>query len=121
MLQLVFQKPLFMNVISYQPGGTCTHSKWIQQMSPCPTTLLPPKHRVPIGRTKKKRWKSASEKEDMIKGNTVSRAQKTVTCTKCNNKGHNVRTFKRQLPTVGGASGKKKGKEKKEKGKENEK
>ena len=30
MVQLVFQKPLFMNVIGYQPGGTCTLSKWIR-------------------------------------------------------------------------------------------
>lgn len=102
------------NMYSFKVDPINGRRLWIK--SPCPTTLLPPKHRVPIGRPKKKRRKSATEKEDMIKGNTVSRAQKTVTCTKCNNKGHNARTCKGQLPTVG-----KKGKKKNEKGKEKDK
>ncbi|CAI9271636.1 unnamed protein product [Lactuca saligna] len=43
----------------------------------CPTTLLPPKHHVPIGGPKKKRI-SAMEVEDLVKGNQLSRAQKNV-------------------------------------------
>ncbi|CAI9283347.1 unnamed protein product [Lactuca saligna] len=44
---------------------------------PCPTTFLPPKHHVPIGRPKKKRKKS--DVEDLVKGNSASRKNKSVT------------------------------------------
>nr|KAJ0203450.1 hypothetical protein LSAT_V11C500268630 [Lactuca sativa] len=64
------------NMYSFKVDPINGRRMWIK--SPCPTTLLPPKHRVPIGRPKKKRRKSATEKEDMIKGNTVSRAQKLL-------------------------------------------
>ncbi|KAI3503301.1 hypothetical protein L1887_31741 [Cichorium endivia] len=76
---------------------------WVK--SPCPTTLLPPKHRVTIGRPKKKRRQSAFEKDDLIKGTTVSRALKSVTCTKCKNSGHNSRTCKGQKSSDGGRVG----------------
>ncbi|CAI9286511.1 unnamed protein product [Lactuca saligna] len=66
------------------------------EKSTCPTTLLPPKHHVPIGRPKKKRRRSAMEVEDLVKGNQLSRAQKSVTCSKCNKSGHNARTCKGQ-------------------------
>lgn len=61
---------------------------------PCPTTLLPPKHHVPIGRPKKKRKKS--DVEDLVKGNSASRKNKSVTCSKCKNIGHNARSCKGQ-------------------------
>nr|KAJ0187464.1 hypothetical protein LSAT_V11C900468320 [Lactuca sativa] len=78
-------------------------SMW--EKSAIPTTLLPPKHRVPIGRPKKKRTISIVEKEDFVKGNTTSRAHRSVTCTKCNNVGHNARTCKGKRPIVGGGGG----------------
>ncbi|XP_023739755.2 uncharacterized protein LOC111887845 [Lactuca sativa] len=78
-------------------------SMW--ENSTIPTTLLPPKHRVPIGRPKKKRTISIVEKEDFVRGNTASRAHRSVTCTKCNNVGHNARTCKGQRPIVGGGGG----------------
>ncbi|CAI9261781.1 unnamed protein product [Lactuca saligna] len=71
------------------------------EKSTCPTTLLPPKHHVPIGRPKKKRRRSAMEVEDLVKGNQLSRAQKSVTCSKCNKIGHDARTCKGQK--AGGA------------------
>ncbi|XP_023755998.1 uncharacterized protein LOC111904468 [Lactuca sativa] len=66
------------------------------EKSTCPTTLFPPKHHVPIGRPKKKRRRSAMEVEDLVKGNQLSREQKSVTCSKCNKSGHNARTCKGQ-------------------------
>ena len=66
------------------------------EMSTYPITLLPPKHHVPIRRPKKKRRRSAMEVEDLVKGNQLSRAQKSVTCSKCNKSGHNARTCKGQ-------------------------
>nr|KAJ0203893.1 hypothetical protein LSAT_V11C500293290 [Lactuca sativa] len=78
-------------------------SMW--EKSAIPTTLLPPKHRVPIGRPKKKRTISIVEKEDFVRGNTASRAHRSVTCMKCNNVGHNARTCKGQRPIVGGGGG----------------
>ena len=77
------------NMYSFKVHPINGRSIWMT--STCPTTLLPPKHCVTIGRPKKKRRKSASENEDLIKGNRVSRAQKFVTCAKCNNKVHNAR------------------------------
>ncbi|CAI9301559.1 unnamed protein product [Lactuca saligna] len=78
-------------------------SMW--EKSAIPTTLLPPKHRVPIGRPKKKRTISIVEKEDFVRGNTTSRAHRSVTCTKCNNVSHNARTCKGQRPIIGGGGG----------------
>nr|KAJ0188756.1 hypothetical protein LSAT_V11C900480270 [Lactuca sativa] len=78
-------------------------SMW--EKSAIPTTLLPPKHHVPIGRPKKKRTISIMEKEDFVRGNTSSRAHRSVTCMKCNNVGHNARTCKGQRPIVGGGGG----------------
>ncbi|CAI9294290.1 unnamed protein product [Lactuca saligna] len=63
---------------------------------PCPTTLLPPNHHVPIGRPWKKRRKSAVELEDMVKGGRASRKDKSVTCLKCKKLGHNKRSCKGQ-------------------------
>ena len=86
------------------------------EKSVCPTTLVPPKHRVTIGRPKKKRRKSAYEIDDMVKGNSASRILQSITCSKCNNIGHNVRSCKGQkvstpsAPSGSGGSGKGKGK-----------
>nr|KAJ0194627.1 hypothetical protein LSAT_V11C700372600 [Lactuca sativa] len=81
--------------------------------SVCPTTLVPPKHRVTIGRPKKKRRKSAYEIDDMVKGNSASRILQSVTSLKCNNIGHNARSCKGKkasAPSGSGGSGKGKGK-----------
>ncbi|CAI9290663.1 unnamed protein product [Lactuca saligna] len=48
---------------------------------------------------KKRRY--VMEVEDLVKGNQLSRAQKSVTCSKCNKSGHNARTCKGQK--AGGA------------------
>ncbi|GJY43180.1 mutator type transposase, partial [Tanacetum coccineum] len=65
-----------------------------------PTTLLPPKHQPQVGRPPKERKKSAAERDVL----------KTVTCGKCNTKGHNSRSCtgprvpqsnKRKVPTKG--------------------
>nr|KAJ0217483.1 hypothetical protein LSAT_V11C300112480 [Lactuca sativa] len=69
------------------------------------TTLLPQKHCVPIGRPKKKRTISTVEKEDNVRGNTTSRAYRSVTCNKCKTISHNARTYKGKIPTVGGGGG----------------
>ncbi|CAI9286008.1 unnamed protein product [Lactuca saligna] len=86
-------------------------SMW--EKSVWPTTLVPPKHRVTIGRPKKKRRKSAYEIDDMVKGNSASRILQSVTCSKCNNIGHNARSCKGQKASAlsgSGGSGKGKGK-----------
>ncbi|KAI3509052.1 hypothetical protein L1887_24076 [Cichorium endivia] len=72
----------------------------------CPTTLLPPKHHVPIGRPKKKRTKSALELEDMTKGSRASRKEKSVTCSACKKVGHNKRSCKGQGASSGAGDGK---------------
>ncbi|KAI3794251.1 hypothetical protein L1987_36880 [Smallanthus sonchifolius] len=56
--------------------------------SPCPTTLLPPKHHTPIGRPKKKRKKSSDELRQSTK------------------KGHNKKTCKGQDAATSTAKGK---------------
>nr|KAJ0217985.1 hypothetical protein LSAT_V11C300103090 [Lactuca sativa] len=63
---------------------------------PCPTTLLPPDHHVPIRRPRKKRRRSAVELENMVKGGRASRKDKSVTCSKCKKLGHNKRKCKGQ-------------------------
>nr|KAJ0191510.1 hypothetical protein LSAT_V11C800445530 [Lactuca sativa] len=63
---------------------------------PCPTTLLPSNLHVPIGRPRKKRRKSVVELKDMVKGGRASRRDKSVTCSKCKNLGHNKRRCKGQ-------------------------
>ncbi|CAI9279938.1 unnamed protein product [Lactuca saligna] len=78
-------------------------SMW--EKSVCPTTLVPPKHHVTIGRPKKKRRKSAYEIDDMVKGNSASRILQSVTCSKCNNIGHNARSCKGQKANAPSGSG----------------
>nr|KAJ0204244.1 hypothetical protein LSAT_V11C500229000 [Lactuca sativa] len=57
---------------------------------------------------KKKRTKSIVEKEDFVRGNTTSRAHRSITSNKCNNVSHNARTLKGKILSVGGSSGKSK-------------
>ncbi|GJW05626.1 mutator type transposase [Tanacetum coccineum] len=77
-----------------------------------PTTILPPKHQPQVGRPPKERKKSAAERDllKIVKNGKLSREHKTVTCNKCNTKGHNSRsctgprvakTNKRKVPTTG--------------------
>ncbi|GKE63687.1 mutator type transposase, partial [Tanacetum coccineum] len=58
------------------------------------TTLLPPKHQPQVGRPPKERKKSAAERDflKIVKNGKLSREHKTVTCNKCNTKGHNSRS-----------------------------
>ncbi|GJV86283.1 hypothetical protein Tco_1530221 [Tanacetum coccineum] len=77
-----------------------------------PTTLLPPKHQPQVGRPPKQRKKLAAEKDllKIVKNGKLSREHETVTCNKCNTKGHNSRsctgprvakTNKRKVLTTG--------------------
>ncbi|GKB35439.1 hypothetical protein Tco_0880381 [Tanacetum coccineum] len=77
-----------------------------------PTTLLPPKHQPQVGRPPKERKKSAAERDvlKIVKNGKLSREHKTVTCNKCNTKGHNSRSCtgprepksnKRKVPSKG--------------------
>ncbi|GJX37907.1 mutator type transposase [Tanacetum coccineum] len=59
-----------------------------------PTTILPPKHQPQVGRTHQRR-KNIGGCEGFIKdvkNGKLSRSTKTVTCNKCNTKGHNSRS-----------------------------
>ncbi|XP_076916079.1 uncharacterized protein LOC143575654 [Bidens hawaiensis] len=60
--------------------------------SQVPTILVPPNHHKPIGRPKKVRKKSITELEDITKGNKLSKKNSTMTCSKCKQKGHNIRS-----------------------------
>ncbi|GJY40675.1 mutator type transposase [Tanacetum coccineum] len=61
-----------------------------------PETWIAQYH-TPIGRPPKKRKKSTAELYDgMVKDGKLSKAGKTVTCTKCVQKGHNSRSCKGQ-------------------------
>ncbi|GKA76754.1 transposase, MuDR [Tanacetum coccineum] len=65
--------------------------------SDSPITLTPPDYHTPIGRPPKKRKKSDAELYDnMVKDGKLSRVDKTVTCNKCGQKGHNSRSCKGQ-------------------------
>ncbi|XP_052626741.1 uncharacterized protein LOC128133382 [Lactuca sativa] len=66
------------------------NGRFLWEKSTCPTKLVPPKYRVPIGRPKKKKRRSATEDDG------VYTKWKSITCTKCGNLGHNGRTCKGQ-------------------------
>ncbi|GJY19098.1 mutator type transposase [Tanacetum coccineum] len=69
---------------------------WVHQNSPI--ILTPPDYHTPIGRPPKKRKKSVAKLYDgMVKDGKLSKAGKTVTCTKCSQKGHNSRSCKGQI------------------------
>ncbi|KAJ9535292.1 hypothetical protein OSB04_un001609 [Centaurea solstitialis] len=61
------------------------------------TTVTAPTHHTQIGRPKKKRRKSAQElSQPIVSGSKLLRRGKTVTCKKCNKRGHNSRSCKGQ-------------------------
>nr|GEV36150.1 hypothetical protein [Tanacetum cinerariifolium] len=59
-----------------------------------PTTLLPPKVVVPVGRPPKKGKRSVGEVETLVKGGKMGRKGLHVTCQNCKGKGHNKRGCK---------------------------
>ncbi|GKA09544.1 putative reverse transcriptase domain-containing protein [Tanacetum coccineum] len=90
---------------------TCSHkvepinrtNYW--EKSTCPTTLLPPKHHVQVGRPKKKRKRSKHEDEPFAKDGKLSENGRTITCQSCGNIGHNKATYKGQGGNNAEASG----------------
>ncbi|GJU61911.1 heat stress transcription factor B-4-like protein [Tanacetum coccineum] len=74
------------------------------EKSTCPTTLLPPKHHVQVGRPRKKRKRSKHEDEPFVKDGKLSRKGRTITCQSCGNTWHNKATCKGQgrKATTGG-------------------
>ncbi|GKD31053.1 heat stress transcription factor B-4-like protein, partial [Tanacetum coccineum] len=66
------------------------------EKSTCPTTLLPPKHHIQVGRPKKKRKRSKHKDEPFVKDGKPSRKGRTITCQSCGNIGHNKATCKGQ-------------------------
>ncbi|GJT78437.1 transposase, MuDR [Tanacetum coccineum] len=89
------------------------HEKDCHSPTDSPIILTPPDYHTPIGRTSKKRMKSVGELYDeMLKDGKLSRTDKTVTCIKCGEKGHNSRSCKgergsqstaRLMPSQGGS------------------
>ncbi|GJV70915.1 heat stress transcription factor B-4-like protein [Tanacetum coccineum] len=74
------------------------------EKSTCPTTLLPPKHHIQVGRPRKKRKRSKHENEPFVKDGKLIRKGRTITCQSCGNTGHNKATCKGQgrKATTGG-------------------
>nr|XP_043620384.1 uncharacterized protein LOC122592259 [Erigeron canadensis] len=68
--------------------------------SDCTLKLLPPHHHTQVGKPTKKRKRAADEKvkQSSVSGGKLSRVGKTVTCSKCGQKGHNQRRCKGQRP-----------------------
>ncbi|GJU21168.1 crooked neck-like protein 1 [Tanacetum coccineum] len=87
---------------SYKIQPICGTNYW--EKSTCPTTLLPPKHHVHVGRPKKKRKRSKHGDEPFVKDGKVSRKGRTITCQSCGNIRHNKATCKGQgrKATTGG-------------------
>ena len=73
----------------------CINGKIMWKKSQIPAKLTPPKHYTQVGRPKKNRRKTKEERA-MVKDGKLSRAFKTVTCTKCGQMGHNKRSCKGQ-------------------------
>ncbi|GJS13531.1 hypothetical protein Tco_0408003 [Tanacetum coccineum] len=72
---------------SHKIQPICGTKYW--EKSICPTTLLPPKHHVQVGRPRKKRKRSKHEDEPFVKDGKLSRKGRTITCQSCENTGHN--------------------------------
>ncbi|GJY62006.1 mutator type transposase [Tanacetum coccineum] len=83
--------------------------KHLWSKHPSPNVLIPPKHQPQVGRPPKKRKKSAAElsSQKVVDGGKLSRVEKSVTCCKCHQTGHNKRTCKGRKQ--GSASGAQKG------------
>ncbi|GJU91781.1 heat stress transcription factor B-4-like protein [Tanacetum coccineum] len=89
---------------SHKIQPICGTKYW--EKSTCPTTLLPPKHHVQVGRPRKKRKRSKHEDEPFVKDGKLSRKGRTITCQSCGNTGHNKATCKGQVGQDGsGGSG----------------
>ncbi|GJW71938.1 crooked neck-like protein 1 [Tanacetum coccineum] len=89
---------------SHKIQPICGTNYW--DKSTCPTTLLPPKHHVQVGRLKKKRKRSKHEDEPFVKDGKLSRKGRTITCQSCRNIRHNNATCKGQgrKATIGSGS-----------------
>ncbi|KAK1409653.1 hypothetical protein QVD17_36182 [Tagetes erecta] len=75
--------------------------------SNCPTTLLPPKHHIQVGRPKKKRRKTQDEMMSKVPlEGKLTRYGHMKHCSKCKNAGHNSRSCKGQGGQGDGFSGK---------------
>ncbi|GJU42645.1 hypothetical protein Tco_1195602 [Tanacetum coccineum] len=75
------------------------------EKSTCPTTLLPPKHHVQVGRPRKKRKRSKHEDEPFVKDGKLSRKGRTITCQSSRNTGYNKATCKGQGGNYAESSG----------------
>ncbi|KAK1422120.1 hypothetical protein QVD17_25014 [Tagetes erecta] len=75
--------------------------------SNCPTTLLPPKHHIQVGRPKKKRRKTQDEMMSKVPlEGKLTRYGHMKHCSKCKHAGHNSRSCKGQGGQGDGFSGK---------------
>nr|GFB65624.1 hypothetical protein [Tanacetum cinerariifolium] len=79
---------------SHKIQPICGTNYW--EKSTCPTTLLPPKHHVQVGRPKKKRKRSKHKDEPFVKDGKLRRKGRTITCQSCKNIGHNKAACKGQ-------------------------
>nr|GEW58343.1 hypothetical protein [Tanacetum cinerariifolium] len=66
------------------------------EKSTCPTTLLPPKHHVQVGRPSKKQKRSKHKDKPFVKDGKLSRKGRTITCQSCENTRHNKATCQGQ-------------------------
>nr|GEU55156.1 hypothetical protein [Tanacetum cinerariifolium] len=71
------------------------------EKSTCPTTLLPPKHHVQVGRPLKKRKRSKHKDESFMKDDKLSKKGRTITCQSRRNTRRDKATYKGQGSTVG--------------------
>ncbi|GJY44350.1 hypothetical protein Tco_0432563 [Tanacetum coccineum] len=82
------------NAYNYKIG--CLNDKTIWKKCQIPTILTLPKHHTQVGRPKKNRRKTREEKARMVRDGKLSKAYKTISCTKCGNLSHNSRSCKGQ-------------------------
>ncbi|GKA25407.1 heat stress transcription factor B-4-like protein [Tanacetum coccineum] len=75
---------------SHKIQPICGIKYW--EKSTCPTTLLPPKHHVQVGRPRKKRKRSKHEDEPFVKNGKLRRKRRITTCQSYGNTGHNKAT-----------------------------
>ncbi|GJS58084.1 hypothetical protein Tco_0652868 [Tanacetum coccineum] len=90
-------------IYSHKIQPICMTKYW--EKSTCPTTLLPPKHHVQVGRSRKKRKRSKHEDEPFVKDGKLSKKGRTITFQSCGNIGHNKATCKGQGDNNAEASG----------------
>ncbi|XP_021979897.1 uncharacterized protein LOC110876021 [Helianthus annuus] len=88
-------------VYSHKVNPLNGRTLWVKTLFP--VTITPPKHHTQVGRPKKARKRSAVEMEDMALTGKLSRKNTKGKCTKCGEKGHNIRTCKGKK-NAGGAT-----------------